>query len=235
MAKRPQIFQCLAVDRRRFLVPSFDPIVVQGTLTAIPFVRIQDQQGLDEVLRRRRQFLETRRPIRLSSPDLSQHLIIAATERRAAREKHVRDDTKRPHVGLLSVGMRQYFWSHIMHRTASLRHLRAVIPELCEAEVNELQMVHVFSVLGLVQKVFELQIPMSYLVGMQISHRQEHLVCSLRRIFLGVLFPLREPVVQLSACHELHDQVDILIRFIHSLQPSNMRVVEREINFDLAL
>mmetsp|Transcript_45136 Transcript_45136/g.128910 ORF Transcript_45136/g.128910 Transcript_45136/m.128910 type:complete len:223 (-) Transcript_45136:157-825(-) len=117
-----------------------------------------------------------------------------------------------------------------MQGSARLRHPRGWVPELGKTEVDQLEVV---AVCLMVHKIFQLQVPMGNLVGVQVGHGKQHLVCGPSCVLLGVTKPCSESLIKLAALHELHHQMNFVSLLKHHLKPCYMRVVQRQVQLCL--
>mmetsp|Transcript_17989 Transcript_17989/g.37427 ORF Transcript_17989/g.37427 Transcript_17989/m.37427 type:complete len:229 (-) Transcript_17989:235-921(-) len=155
----------------------------------------------------------------------------------SSRQKHVRDDTKAPHVATLIVGTTEDFGCDVVggpHWNGQL-HVR---PEMTgEAKVDQLE-VGCWSVV-LQEEVLELQVTVGDVVVMDVSNSVYHGFDIVAGMTLGVVEALLavEAVEHLSARAELKDEVDVVGSLINFLQTGDVGVVEglEDLNFVLEL
>mmetsp|Transcript_39880 Transcript_39880/g.62737 ORF Transcript_39880/g.62737 Transcript_39880/m.62737 type:complete len:200 (-) Transcript_39880:18-617(-) len=90
-------------------------------------------------------------------------------------------------------------------------------------------------VLALVQEVFQFQVPVHDLTGMQICYSQKNLSDAQGCSFLGVALATGEAFVELPARHVFHHKVHLLVSFVDHFQLRHMGVVQGEVDLRLAL
>mmetsp|Transcript_38802 Transcript_38802/g.88203 ORF Transcript_38802/g.88203 Transcript_38802/m.88203 type:complete len:213 (+) Transcript_38802:1063-1701(+) len=153
-------------------------------------------------------------------------------EGRAASQQHVGDDADRPHVRLRGVRLEQHLRGNVMDGAARLRHPGGGVPELGEAEVDELQEVRV---LLRIEEVLELEITMRDLLRVQVGDCEQDLVDGVGCLALAVALLSGEPVIELAALHVLHDEVNEVVRLEDHVKLSDVRVVELQVQLHLVL
>lgn len=100
-----------------------------------------------------------------------------------------------------------------------------------ETKIDKFQ---VLCILALVEEILELQIAVNDIVGVEVSNCKQHLSASLRCIALAVVPALGEAGVELATGHELHDDMELTVRLVDILQPRDMRMIQLEVDFNLA-
>mmetsp|Transcript_90672 Transcript_90672/g.282393 ORF Transcript_90672/g.282393 Transcript_90672/m.282393 type:complete len:202 (-) Transcript_90672:231-836(-) len=146
--------------------------------------------------------------------------------------QHVSDNSERPHVGLCCVRLGKDFWGNIVDRPTCLGHPRAWVRELSQPKIDKLEKTGRFVV---IQEVLQLQVAVRYVLSMQISNCQQHLIQGVSSRALRVPPLTCKPVVKLAPLHEFHDQVDCLLCFVDHVQVRNMGVVQLQIELHLVL
>mmetsp|Transcript_37666 Transcript_37666/g.97412 ORF Transcript_37666/g.97412 Transcript_37666/m.97412 type:complete len:208 (-) Transcript_37666:308-931(-) len=192
-------------------MPRLDPRVVQRLLRTQASPAVEDEQRAQEVLRRRRQAIEVGVVIDITCLDLPlQNGVLIAAEGWAAREEHPSDDTERPHVGLLRVGLPEHLRRHEVGGAAGLGHSAVVVPELREAEVDDLDLL--LLVIG-EHHVLGLDVPVDDLLRqvVEVAQRIADLIEVLRSELVGERAGAAEEVEHAAALGELHAEVDVAV------------------------
>mmetsp|Transcript_82514 Transcript_82514/g.267292 ORF Transcript_82514/g.267292 Transcript_82514/m.267292 type:complete len:252 (+) Transcript_82514:1149-1904(+) len=209
----------------------------QGCLGVRSLARVDSQHLLDEVHSIIGHWLPPAlvAPVGLAGLDFRHHPLLVAVEGRVARHEHPHNHTDAPEVTLVVVAIAcQHIRADVSNRAAGGHHRRRRVPILSEAKVDEFQLRRsALFILALVQEILKLQIPVHDAVRVQVAHRSQHLPRHLRGVGVGVDSFLLQAVVELTALTALRRQTDIGIRLIHIVKPSDVRVIQGEVNFNL--
>mmetsp|Transcript_6695 Transcript_6695/g.19691 ORF Transcript_6695/g.19691 Transcript_6695/m.19691 type:complete len:296 (-) Transcript_6695:302-1189(-) len=223
LAELPERGDHALVNHGLVLVPRVDPRVLQRLLGGEPLHRVDLQQALHEVQRR----------LRDGVPPLGLQLVGALRDvlrlrRLVAREGHVPrqddegDHPEAPEVALARVVLLQDLRRNVGEGPAADVHLHVGVPDLAEAEVDQLQVAGARLV---VQKVLQLEVPMHDAVGVDVVERQQHLVDSICRVALAKPLELGDAVEQLTTLHAFHHEVQLVLRIEHIVEARDVRVI----------
>mmetsp|Transcript_11243 Transcript_11243/g.24826 ORF Transcript_11243/g.24826 Transcript_11243/m.24826 type:complete len:265 (+) Transcript_11243:954-1748(+) len=207
--------------------------MIDGGFRRQPHIGVDCQQFLHKIFTH----------VRYGSPSLCLHHILAvqdlvqqhifwSAERCSSAQQHERHYAKRPHVTLssvtITVGSRDNFGSNIGHRPTGCSELPGIVPTLGKAKINQFELCSLLLVL--VEEIFELDVPMSNILPMQIAQRKNHLLNSNGSVHLRVPFHLSEPVKKLLSRAQFHHKVNKSVFLVHIAEPANVRVVQLEEN-----
>mmetsp|Transcript_122501 Transcript_122501/g.291174 ORF Transcript_122501/g.291174 Transcript_122501/m.291174 type:complete len:261 (-) Transcript_122501:926-1708(-) len=134
-----------------------DPGVLQGLVSAHALRGIHHQELPHEVFGA----LRDRAPLLVvhvvhARHDANDLMILRTCKGHAAGEQNVHNHSKTPQVTLRTVGLVQHLRGDVAQSAAACFHLGIGLPDLAEAEVDELQMVRV---LPSVHEVLQLDVP----------------------------------------------------------------------------
>mmetsp|Transcript_462 Transcript_462/g.1694 ORF Transcript_462/g.1694 Transcript_462/m.1694 type:complete len:352 (+) Transcript_462:415-1470(+) len=197
--------------------------------------RVGVQQSAQEILSG---FTEVLRPVWKPELELSIHqrrgqntrIVI---KREASAEEDKNNDAQRPAVYRLGVG-------------AALQHLGGQIPPgaeeargvlamhaLAEAEVDQLEVV--LGAAGGQQQVLRLEVPVDDVLRVHVGHGRDDLLGQALRLVLPELPARHDEVEELSAAHELHDNVQLGLGLDDLLQLDDVRVAQALEDVDLVV
>mmetsp|Transcript_16358 Transcript_16358/g.39902 ORF Transcript_16358/g.39902 Transcript_16358/m.39902 type:complete len:329 (+) Transcript_16358:725-1711(+) len=160
-------------------------------------------------------------------------------KRRVPTQKDVQDNTRTPHVTLLSISLpRQHFGSYVVWRAASRPEAHATRDQLlaldaaAEAKVADLDG-RVVSGCG-VEHVLGLEVSVHHPPRVQVIDRTDDLSKHLGSFRFGIVLLPDDALEELPARHKLHHDVDVLGRLVHPIVPDAVRVVDLRHDLDLA-
>mmetsp|Transcript_31002 Transcript_31002/g.96461 ORF Transcript_31002/g.96461 Transcript_31002/m.96461 type:complete len:220 (+) Transcript_31002:761-1420(+) len=201
--------------------------MLEGLLRVEPHLRVHHQELLHEVEACGRDPRPAVLPhVVLPRPDGADLLPLGgAAERHVADKEDEDDDAQTPEVALGGVALAEDLRGHVGEGAAAQLHLRVLLPDLAEPEVDELQEV---GVLPLVEEVLQFQVPVHDPAAVDVVHGQQHLPGGAGRVLLREDLPLRHAVEQLAALHALHDQAERLLVLVDVHEPGHVRVVHAQ-------
>mmetsp|Transcript_79541 Transcript_79541/g.247648 ORF Transcript_79541/g.247648 Transcript_79541/m.247648 type:complete len:269 (+) Transcript_79541:919-1725(+) len=206
----------------------------QGPRRVQPQGRVLFHQLLDEILCVAGQRVPAAVALELAVHDGLGYLqVVYAAKGRPAKEEHVADDPQAPHVALTGVLPRQDLGAGVVQRAAG--HVESLVrrdQSLREPEVYELQ--PVIALHFAVHPVLKLEIPVHNEVAVEVVQSLQHLQDNVRGIALVIHLLLAESAVQLATT-ELHDKPDVAVALVGMEQTADVRVVQPEVDGDLAL
>mmetsp|Transcript_10216 Transcript_10216/g.30331 ORF Transcript_10216/g.30331 Transcript_10216/m.30331 type:complete len:377 (-) Transcript_10216:102-1232(-) len=210
-----------------------EELVLQGLLGRQPVHRVHRQQGPHKVLRRRGHLRPlvglVHPPPGLDGEDL---LLLVSEEWHVAADQDESDHSHAPEVALAGVAPVEDLGSDVVECSAAELHLRVGLPDVAEAEVDELEVV---AVLLLVEEVLQLEVPVDDALGVKVVHSEEHLSQRDDRIGLGEALPCPHALEKLAALHALHDEVEPGGALVDIDEASHVRVIHAQEDLALAL
>mmetsp|Transcript_88532 Transcript_88532/g.275055 ORF Transcript_88532/g.275055 Transcript_88532/m.275055 type:complete len:319 (-) Transcript_88532:3-959(-) len=208
--------------------------MLEGLLRVEPHLRVHHQELLHEVEACGRDPRPAVLPhVVLPRPDGADLLPLGgAAERHVADKEDEDDDAQTPEVALGGVALAEDLRGHVGEGAAAQLHLRVLLPDLAEPEVDELQEV---GVLPLVEEVLQFQVPVHDPAAVDVVHGQQHLPGGVGRVPLLEPLLLLNAVKELAARHALHDECQFGVALVDGEQPADVRVVQLLYELDLGL
>mmetsp|Transcript_114737 Transcript_114737/g.244821 ORF Transcript_114737/g.244821 Transcript_114737/m.244821 type:complete len:217 (+) Transcript_114737:1010-1660(+) len=207
--------------------------MAQGRQRIRPLHGILQQEAFEEVHCVVRHSLPTAfvAPIRLAQFDLRHHLLLLAMEGRVACKEHPHNHAQAPQVTLLRIALAgEHVGADICDGPAGSHHQRRRVPDLGEAEVDELQLC---GVVALVKEILELQVPVNDFVTVKEADRMEHLPRCICCVGITVDALFLETVIEFPSVAALREQADIRLRLIDIMETGDVGMVQREVDLNL--
>mmetsp|Transcript_32777 Transcript_32777/g.87991 ORF Transcript_32777/g.87991 Transcript_32777/m.87991 type:complete len:264 (+) Transcript_32777:827-1618(+) len=217
--------------QRRHMVSVGHPGMLQRLCGCEALFGVDAQQRPAEARRLLRHVLPPLRLHRVQAlADLLALHLLGTAKRHVARQQHEDNHAETPEIALFRVRSVQDLWGHIGQSATAHLHHDVVFVNLAEPKVYQLQMI---AALLVVQKVFQLEIPVHNVTAVDVVQRQEHLPGGVGRIALGEPLQLCDTIKQLTTFHTLHDQVDVLLGLVDVHEARNMRVIHGQVDLHL--
>ena len=187
-----------------------EPLVFQHLLRIRPFLRVQRQHPVDQILRLRRHLLPDRvAHVVLAVGDLADQVRhIRVVKRHLATQHHVQHGACRPHVHLLVVVTQQEYLRRRERECACLRQHPEVVACALSRHV-EVGDEHLLVLRD--QDVGRLDVAVTHAVLVQIRNAFHHLSEYVLRLFLPVVAQERYLVEYLLPVHILHHLLHLLL------------------------
>mmetsp|Transcript_98942 Transcript_98942/g.121128 ORF Transcript_98942/g.121128 Transcript_98942/m.121128 type:complete len:466 (+) Transcript_98942:305-1702(+) len=192
-----------------------DPLMIQGLLSGVTIFRVHLQQVADQGFGILRNVLPICGvEVEVAQTHLGQHLRVGVTEEGwVATQQDVHDHTAAPQVAQLVVVAGQHLRGHVV-RSAGFGGQKLARRELArKAEVDDLQKVLLNGVLGHEEEILRFQITMAHLILVHVVDGTNDLLHQNGRLHFREVARLDDPVKELSARAELHDQIDVPVIF----------------------
>mmetsp|Transcript_62086 Transcript_62086/g.114379 ORF Transcript_62086/g.114379 Transcript_62086/m.114379 type:complete len:222 (+) Transcript_62086:645-1310(+) len=201
--------------------------MVESLLCCVPVARVHLEQHSNKIFC----ILGNALPIscieaEIAKTHFSQHVSISFSIKGwISTEDHVHDDTKTPKICALVIFACQDLWSHVVGCSClgSENLLRTELAS--ESKVNHLECALLDWVLGREQEVFRLQIAVDDVILVHVEYRPEHVLHDDGRLHLCEVPGIDDAIKQLSACAELHHQIDVAMVFERLVQLDDIGVV----------
>mmetsp|Transcript_62108 Transcript_62108/g.178170 ORF Transcript_62108/g.178170 Transcript_62108/m.178170 type:complete len:454 (+) Transcript_62108:171-1532(+) len=207
------------------------PRVLEGLKGRRSALRVHAEQPADEALALLGERLEGPREVHGARLVLPSDLVVIATVHNLGGHQCVQHAAHGPDVGLRVVARAlKHLWGDVLDRAAHLRELLARLHARREPEVDKLDGLPVLLV---EHDVLRLEVAMHHAARMQVRHGAQDLRRDARGARLVQAPGSHHAVEELATPKLLGDQVNVLLRLVHGLEPHELRVLHGGVHVDL--